>query len=341
MFISKPGKNLLMSILRRYNYSAVPNDILYDWQRESISNTRCRYNESKLPEEVELYLEQKKDRLKELEARYAVCDRNVIDQRVWVENHINTIEFRYFRGDNPYVWQLRGENTNPPGYALTLYYVKSIDSHALLDKLTEDDSFGIFTFLVDNKIISRDLLDSIIEMYFLDKHLKISSASNLKFLDIGAGYGRLAHRIVVGFPNIRSYYCTDAIAASTFISELYIEYRKIGDKVKVVPLDEIEKLLETEKIDIAVNIHSFSECKPEAVEWWLSLLEKHGVKYLMVVPNTGDRLLITDRERHDFQPTIEKHGYKLIAKEPKYSDPLVQRYAVHPGYHYLFELSEK
>lgn len=340
MFIHALGKRLIDSILRRYDYSAVPDGLLYDWQKDIASGKIPTCSKGKTPEEVESYLREHNTRLKDLETRYSLCDHSVIDQRVWIDDHVKTIDFRYFRGDNPYVWQLRGENANAPGYALTFYFLKSIDSYALLEKLSEDDSFGIITFLIDNRIVSRDLLDSVAEMYFLDKHLKIASTSNLSFLDIGAGYGRLAHRMAVGFPNIRSYYCTDAIAASTYISELYVEYRKIGDKVKVIPLDEIEKLFKTEKIDIAINIHSFSECTPEAVDWWLSLLEKHSVRYLMIVPNTGDRLLITDRERHDFQPIIESHGYKLRVKEPKYSDPLVQKYAVHPGYHYLFELSK-
>ena len=73
-------------------------------------------------------------------------------------------------------------------YALTTYYVKSIDKLGLLDQLVEDDYFGNFTFLVDNKKISRDLLDSITEIYFLEKHLNVSSLVGLKVLDIGAGH---------------------------------------------------------------------------------------------------------------------------------------------------------
>jgi hypothetical protein len=36
---------------------------------------------------------------------------------------------------------------------------------------------------------------------------------------------------------------------------------------------------------------------------------------------------------------VERHGYKLVAKEPKYRDPVVQQYAIGPTYYYLFELS--
>jgi hypothetical protein len=59
----------------------------------------------------------------------------------------------------------------------------------------------------------------------------------------------------------------------------------------------------------------------------------------MVVPNPGDhrgeQLLTNDRR--DFGPIIERHGYRLAAKDPKFLDPVVQRYAINPTHHYLFE----
>ena len=60
----------------------------------------------------------------------------------------------------------------------------------------------------------------------------------------------------------------------------------------------------------------------------------------MIVPNGGDhggeRLLTNDGR--DFGGVIEEHGYKLIAKDPKFADPVVQRYAINPTCHYLFEM---
>ena len=129
-------------------------------------------------------------------------------------------------------------------YVLTTFYVKSIDKLGLLQQLEEDDYFGNFNFLIDSKKISRDLLDSITEIYFLDKHLNVSSLSGLTILDIGAGYGRLAHRMVEAFPNIQTYLCTDAVAISTFISEYYLRFRKLENRAKVVPLDAIESTVD-------------------------------------------------------------------------------------------------
>ena len=140
-------------------------------------------------------------------------------------------------------------------------------------------------------------------------------------------------------PNIAQYLCTDAFPTSTFLCEYYIGFRKLKDKVKVIPLDEIERDLGLGTVDVSVNIHGFSECRLSAIEWWVSLLAKHAIKYLMVVPNAranGGKSLST--VEGDFGRIIEKYGYALMAKEPKYRDPWVQKYAMNPTYHYLFKL---
>jgi hypothetical protein len=333
--------NFLKEFLSRYDYEVINRASLYEWQLPEHGNHIPK--NSLLPDGAEDYLRADNPRLKELQEKYSLCDKNVTTPLVWTENKIRPDEIKFFRSDNAYVWQLRGKDMNVMSYSFTAYYIKSIDKMGLLDKLIEDNYFGNVSFTADNKIISRDLIDSIIEIYFLEKHLSLSSTSDFKILDIGAGYGRLAYRMLSALPNLNSYFCTDAFAVSTFLSEYYLKFRKLDDRAHVIPLYEIEKTLENNKIDLAINIHSFSECKISAIEWWLSLLEKNKVSYLMVVPNVvkkeSDALLTNDGI--DFQPVIENHGYKLIAKEPKYRDPVVQQFAANPAYHYLFKLDMK
>jgi len=60
----------------------------------------------------------------------------------------------------------------------------------------------------------------------------------------------------------------------------------------------------------------------------------------MVVPNvlgTGGLELRTN-DGADIRKIVEAHGYELIVKEPKYGDPVIQKYAINPTYHYLFQL---
>jgi hypothetical protein len=324
-------------LLERYGYRLVSDARLYDWQKNQGTYYHT-FRPVSLPPGAESYLRSDNPRLLELRARYASFDREVTVPFVWTEDLVRPEDLRYFRGDNAYVWQLRGRDMNPLGYALTAYYLRSIDRLGLLDRLVEDDAFGLFTFPIGGKLLSRDLLDSINEISFLERELQLSSR-RLNVLDIGAGYGRLAHRLVTALPNVGSYFCTDAVPVSTFVSEYYLRYRKVDHAAKVVPLDEIEAVMSQNRIDLAVNIHSFSECRATAIGWWLRLLERHAVRYLLVVPNA-------DRERsgrlvnhagEDYGSLIERSGYRLRATVPKYADPLVQEYGVASTHYHLFE----
>jgi putative sugar O-methyltransferase len=327
-------REALNSLFKHYGYMIMNDQLLYEWQK-TPSHTQPGYRLSQLPEDAEDYLVKNNHILRELQTRYTTFDSEVTTPLTWTDAYVSPEDVLYFRGDNAYVWQVRERSMNIMAYALTTYYVKAIDKLGLLEKLNEDDYFGIYSFTIDNRLVSRDLLDSIIEIYFLEKHLNISSYKTLSILDIGAGYGRLAHRMVDALPNISEYLCTDAFPISTFISEYYLRFRNLGGKAKVIPLDKIENALCDRCVDIAVNIHSFSECRTTAIEWWLSLLAKHRVKNLMIVPNTDDTLQTNDGI--DFSGIVEKYGYKLRAKEPKYMDPVIQQYAINPDYHYLFE----
>jgi hypothetical protein len=111
-------------------------------------------------------------------------------------------------------------------------------------------------------------------------------------------------------------------------------------RAHVVPLDALDVELSRRSIDLAVNIHAFSECPLAAIAWWLDRLVEHGVPALMIVPNTGDRLvsLEADGRRLDFTPELARRGYREMVRRPKYLDPAVQTYGVAPGHHhFLFE----
>ena len=73
----------------------------------------------------------------------------------------------------------------------------------------------------------------------------------------------------------------------------------------------------------------------------IKLLARAGIRYLFIVPNTaggsdGQQLLTNDLK--DFMPLIERRGYRLVVREPKFRDPVVQTYGINPTYHHLFEL---
>jgi hypothetical protein len=58
----------------------------------------------------------------------------------------------------------------------------------------------------------------------------------------------------------------------------------------------------------------------------------------MLVPHGGTyKGQLLSHDRKDYGSIVESHGYRLVAKDPKFGDPIVQHYAINPTYHYLFE----
>jgi hypothetical protein len=55
--------------------------------------------------------------------------------------------------------------------------------------------------------------------------------------------------------------------------------------VPVATLPDIEKILAETRVDLAMNVHSFSECSSRAIAWWLDLLSRAEDPYIIFVPN--------------------------------------------------------
>jgi hypothetical protein len=142
--------------------------------------------------------------------------------------------------------------------------------------------------------------------------------------------------MVRALPMLGKYFCTDAVPLSTFVCDYYLKSKAVSDQAVSVPLDQIEDTLEQTNVELAVNIHSFSECSLEAIDWWMALLAKHSIPYLFIIPNSKDGLLTNHKK--DFQPLVEAHGYCKISSDPKYSDPELQLYAANPSMYHLFKL---
>jgi SAM-dependent methyltransferase len=280
--------------------------------------------------------------LQALRQRYAVLQDVVGTSTVWLPGFVTQEDLLYFRGDNCYVWQFQDFNT-PEKYVLTYFYLKTIDTLGLLDVLTEDGDYGVFTFPTgdtdkdgNKRCVSRDLLDSVNELLFLERVLQISRRPGLKVLDIGAGYGRLAYRAVTALSNIDTYFCIDAVPESTFISSYYLS-RKGAARARVVAFDDQQDLVPG-TIDLAVNIHSFSECAIEAVDYWISRCAELKIEYLFIVPNIsrGEKAVRLVNGT-DFSPLLAQYGYQLCHVEPKYSNPEMQKYGVSSEkWYYLF-----
>lgn len=277
---------------------------------------------SDLPPGAAAVLDPDNPRLAQLRACYASSGLPAAVPTQWSDGFLRkNLSLAWFRGDNAYVWQLRmyADSARIRTY-LTLLDIESRDRLGLLKRLSEDGLFGAFTFTFgDRPPVSRDLLDSVNEINYLDSQMGLAGVDDLTVLDIGAGYGRLAHRMATALDNLAAYDCTDAIAVSTFLCEYYTGFRGVGDRVSVIPLPEVSQRLRAH-YDVALNIHSFSECSRAAIQWWLARVAERDVSWLLVVPNTPGELLSTeyDGSRQDFMPDICAAGYELADRREVY-----------------------
>jgi hypothetical protein len=288
-----------------------------------------------LPPDADVKLSDSSARLLALRKAYASSGLPVTVPSVWNDHLIGSqVDLRYFRGENPYVWTYRDPwkyrewpRSVELKYFIFAEYVRSRDSRNLLEHLGEDGAFGCWTFdYLGYPPVSRDLLDSVNEILFLDRHLGILDKPRLRVLDIGAGYGRTAHRMIRAASDVDDYCCVDAIPESTLICEYYLHHRGCMPPARVVPLHELDGALQPGHFDLAVNIHSFSECTYDAISWWLDWLERLRVPNLLIVPNDRDELLAfeSDGTRRDFRPLIEAAGYQLSVCEPVLADAAMQ-----------------
>jgi FkbM family methyltransferase len=307
------------------------------WRRSYLRSHDTR---GKAPWSARFRLRRGHPRLLELKARYARLGSSLGQRSHWNETFLaSELDLRQFRGDNGYLWQYRQLRQDAERKFETFArYVAARDPRGLLERLREDGRFGCWTFRFEGlPLVSRDLLDSINEIYFLDRHLGLFERDRLAVLDIGAGYGRLAHRMEQAVPGLSRYLCVDGIPESTFLSEYYLAYRRCL-KARVVPLDELDPALAGATFDLAVNIHSFSEMAHAAIEAWLRVVECLSIPYLLIVPNDQAQLLSieADGTRRDFAPLLPAHGYELAVDEPVIEDADVRAKVGNPDRFLLF-----
>lgn len=251
---------------------------------------------------------------------------------VWNEKHLNEFDVMKFRGDNVYVWQTRV--FQEIHFFVSYLFALKVDKLGLHTKLIETGSFGVENFKFDGMLVSRDLIDSIIEINYLDEKLQFSKSANFHILDIGAGYGRFAKRIQEGFSNIEVT-CVDAIPLSTCLSRVYLKDEIKTGKVKVHQLNTLGEIQQG-VINLAINIHSFSEMSIASVESWVNFLLKRKIENIFIVPN-GSSLALNDGT--DFGRIFEEAGYCIASVDNKFDDPDFSRFGIYPSKYFLLKRS--
>ena len=295
-----------------------------------------------LPADAAAYLRADNPALAGLRKRYAALDLPVTNASRWNSEAVDSfLDLRYFRGETLITWHYRElPRISALKFFIFARYVSDRDMHGLMSELSEDGAFGCWTFSYPGYgKVSRDLLESVNEIGFLDRELGLLQRDHMRVLDVGAGYGRLAHRMTQAHQGVEDYCCVDAVPESTFISEYYLRHRGC-EACRVVPLDRVEADLREGWFDLAVNIHSFSECTSDAVAWWAALLSHLRIQHLLIVPNEPEDLLTleADGRRRDYMPLLEDAGFRLKKREPVIDDPAVRELLELDDHFFLFEL---
>ena len=269
-----------------------------------------------------------------------------------------------FRSDCAYLWQSRGDRSGFEAAlqaAYDLIRARPSALSVLSAQPPEDAAFGAETVLAaDGVRLSRDLLDAANEMAFLDEELQISTwSAGATLVDVGAGYGRLAHRLAHWLPRLRVI-STDAVPTSLAFAEHYLRHRGLeAAAADVLPPDTaLSRALDglTTPPALAIAIHSLPEMSREARGWWARLFFRRGVMHFFVVTNAaaladGDSALQLCAD--DGSPLIAElraAGYRLRRAAWKYDrrggstrGPQVQPESLpHADCHYcLFERCEQ
>jgi hypothetical protein len=275
------------------------------------------YAKTPLPPGARQALRDDNPRLQELRRRYAASDLPMTLRSQWSAGYVkNQLRLTHFRGDNAYVWQFRnvGKGAHEKYHAY-LRHLAEVDRAGLLRRLKEDGLFGCWTFSYDGwPPVSRDLLDSVNELSFLERHVQVLSRPGTSVLDIGAGYGRLAWRALEAAPGLGSYLCADAIPESTFLCEYHLGFR--GCRAEVVPLDEFDARVAGRRIDLAVSVHALSEMSLRAIEGWISRLPALGVRWVFILDHPKLRSREPDGSQREYeQSVLAANGYRRLVRE--------------------------
>jgi hypothetical protein len=258
------------------------------------------------------------------------------DSRSFWSDWLKDSDLANFRGENVFVTQIgRGFLKNK--YLNSYLYALGVDRAGVYSKLDSDDgAFGAIRVKIEkNTIVTRDQIDSVIEINYLINKIQLKPEEKIKFLDIGAGYGRFASNALKFFTQA-TVFCADVVPQASFVAEYYLHHRGLINRVHFGSYDQLKN---AGNFDIAININSFSESPYESIEKWISIVQKAQVKFLFIVPSSNGLLSYeSDKSRKDYLPLLISSGYKLIDKSKKYTSNNNFEF-ISPADYYLFQRS--
>ncbi len=152
--------------------------------------------------------------------------------------------------------------------------------------------------------------------------------------------GRFVHRFLSLYPNAKAW-ALDVVPVSSFGGERYLRARGLLARTTIGG-QALLRDLPRGSVNIACNIHSWSEAPLASIEKWLDAIAHLEVRYLFFVPHTAAAVsLEADGGTKPIVPAVLERGYRIIAEQAKYgSSRFLAARVFYPYVHYyLFEKS--
>jgi hypothetical protein len=238
------------------------------------------------------------------------------------DTHAAEIDPENFRGHDQYLEQ----RADYPYEKLVDFVKASKRFDAPIWQNAEDGAFGCTTKHVKGWRVSRDLLDSMCEILFLRMAAQVGAGPGelslpmARILDIGAGYGRFAHRYLTAYPNA-FVFCTDGVSLSSSICGRYLAHRHVS-KACVLRPEDASTLA---GLDLAVAIHSWPECTRKEIVGWLDKLAARRVPRLFVIPHHEEFFCMGGE---CFLQDIFDHGYRMEFERKRWPSAYPRTYCL-------------
>jgi len=218
---------------------------------------------------------------------------------------------------------------------------RQVDWKRLLDHIEEPETGNPWPVYYDDKLISQDICNSLIEYYsitdFANQPVKVVG-------EVGAGYGRLAYVFLLANPGIK--YVIFDIPPAIYIAQWYL--RRVFPDRKIFTVRQFHDFMEIqddyEQSDIAfflpeqlalfpekhfdlfINISSFGEMRPDQIKNYFSQIERlcdgyFYTKQWITSINQDDNIVIRQDE-YPVLPEWKEMYNRPTSVQPKFFEAL-------------------
>ena len=147
---------------------------------------------------------------------------------------------------------------------------KNREFHAAYSKLGNTSIGSPITVTVSGLQVDIDYLFAVEEFLFLERHMDVRRLQHV--VEIGAGFGRTCHTLLSQIPSIKRYTIVD-LPEVLNLSKAYLA-RAVPDLYSKIDFIECGATHRWHhlKTDLAINIDSFQEMRPDVIDEYMELL---------------------------------------------------------------------